>query len=210
MQIVALGPADDRRVRQAAALLVDGFRKLTDAWPTLGSALDEVRAWFAARPAEPRGPGRRWCRPSAGSAPSPSTTAASGSCTRWWWHHRGNARRWAGAGDGPGGQSSARGVPRPSGWGTKIKPARTSLANSRSLRRPTRDISHGVRNLGNHPFTFYQRLGFTIVGVVPGRQRHWQTGHPDGETDRLTTLHLVRSARVRPGSPAVTIQGESV
>jgi aminoglycoside 6'-N-acetyltransferase I len=24
-----------------------------------------------------------------------------------------------------------------------------------------------LRNLGDHPFTFYQRVGFTIVGVIP-------------------------------------------
>ncbi len=42
-----------------------------------------------------------------------------------------------------------------------------------------------IRNLRNHPYEFYQKVGFTIVGVVPG-SRPGQARHPDGQADKQT------------------------
>jgi aminoglycoside 6'-N-acetyltransferase I len=45
-----------------------------------------------------------------------------------------------------------------------------------------------VRNLGGHPYTFYQRLGFTIVGVMPDANGF---GKPD--------IFLAKGIAVPPG-----------
>ena len=44
-----------------------------------------------------------------------------------------------------------------------------------------------IRNLGNHPYTFYQKLGFVISGVVPDANG---PGKPD----------ILMSKRVTPAS----------
>lgn len=43
---------------------------------------------------------------------------------------------------------------------------RTSLSNSNLYEDPWKKINE-IKNLGRHPFQFYQKLGFIITGIVP-------------------------------------------
>ena len=51
----------------------------------------------------------------------------------------------------------------------------TSLADADLYDNLWNKIAH-IRNLKNHPFTFYQKMGYTIVGVIPDANG---TGKPD-------------------------------
>lgn len=166
MRIVDLDPEDERMIRQAAMLLVDGFREhAPDAWPDLGSALAEVResllsdrisrvaladdgmvlGWIGGMP---QYDGRVWeLHPlvvgaahrgrGVGRALVADLEALAGA--------RGGLTLWAGADDEDG---------------------RTSLSGVNLYQDLPGKLSR-VRNLGGHPFEFYQRLGFAIVGVLP-------------------------------------------
>jgi aminoglycoside 6'-N-acetyltransferase I len=166
VQIVALGPADDRRVRQAAALLVDGFRELApDAWPTLGSALDEVRASFAADRLS------RVALDDDGAVVGWVGAISQYDGRVWELHPVVVAPSRQRQGIGRALVTDLEAILRARGaqtlWlGTDDETGQTSLANVDLYADLPGHLAR-VRNLGNHPFTFYQRLGFTIVGVMP-------------------------------------------
>jgi len=166
LQIVDLRPEDEQRVREAAALLEAAFADRTPApWPDLDAALAEVRESFEVD---------RISRVAVG---------VDGSVLGWiggirqyhghvWELHplvvapafqrrgigralvadlearvreRGGITLWAGADDETG-QTSLSGV---------------DLYDNLPER-----ISR-IENPGGHPYGFYQRLGFSIVGVMP-------------------------------------------
>lgn len=58
----------------------------------------------------------------------------------------------------------------------------------------------GVRNLGGHPYEFYQRLGFTIVGVMPDANG---PGRPDIFLAKRVQRHEVGSTEMT-GDSGVT------
>ena len=166
MRIVDLDPDDEQMIRQAAMLLVDGFREhAPHAWPDLESGLAEVReslppdrisrvaldddgsvlGWIGGMPEYD---GRVWelhplvvavahQRRGVGRALVADLEARA--------RERGGLTLWAGADDEDG---------------------RTSLSDADLYEDLPRQIA-SVRNLGGHPYEFYQRLGFTIVGVLP-------------------------------------------
>jgi len=166
MQIVDLRPDDEAVIHQAALLLVDVFREhAPDAWPDLEAGLAEVReslqperisrvaldedgtvlGWIGGMPGYH---GRVWelhplvvapahQRQGIGRALVTDLEALA--------RERGGLTLWAGADDEDG---------------------RTSLGGA-DLYRDLPGQLAGVRNLGDHPYEFYQRLGFTIVGVLP-------------------------------------------
>ena len=162
MRITDLQPDDEQIIRQAAALLVAGFQ---DAWPTLELALAEVRAclqperfgrvaignarrvlgWVGAMP---HYDGRVWevhplvvapafQRQGIGRRLVADVEARA--------RERGGLTLWAGADDQDG---------------------RTSLSGVDLYEDLPRRLA-SVENLGGHPYESYQRLGFTIVGVMP-------------------------------------------
>ncbi len=166
MRIVDLGPDDEQRVQQAATLLVEGFREQApDAWPTVEAALAEVRESFA--------PDRV----------SRVAVADDGTVLGWvgaisqyggrvWelhplvvgpaFQHRGVGRALVADLEAclraRGGQTL---------WlGTDDEVGQTSLANV-DLYDDLPGRLASIRNLDRHPYEFYQRLGFTIVGVMP-------------------------------------------
>ena len=175
VRLVPLQPEDASLIRATAELLVEGFREhYPDAWPTLESALDEVRESF--------GPGR---------------------ISRIALDEQGKVQGWIGAIPTYRGhvweihpvvvglQTQRQGIGRAlvgeverlakeqnvlTLWvGTDDEDDQTTLSGV-DLYPIVWDHVRTVRNLGGHPYEFYQKLGFTIVGVVPDANG-W--GRPD-------------------------------
>ena len=166
MQIIDLAPTDDTLVEQAATLLLEGFRAHSPAsWPDHESALQEVHEALA--------PGKI-CRVAIDEA--------------------GNVLGWVGGNSQYDGhvwelhplvvdpRHQRRGVGRAlvndlekrvherGGLtillGTDDEDGMTTLSGV-DLYDDTWERIANVRNLRGHPYEFYQRLGFRIVGVVP-------------------------------------------
>jgi aminoglycoside 6'-N-acetyltransferase I len=165
-RIVDLATDDERALREAAALLVEAFREhAPEAWPTLGSALEEVR--------DSLGPDRI------------SRVALTEDGTVLGWiagqcHYDGHvwelhplvvqARyRLRGIGRALVVDLEAR-VAERGGitlWlGTDDEDGRTSLFGEDLYPNPLAHLAR-LRNLRGHPFGFYQKLGFAVAGVVP-------------------------------------------
>ena len=166
IHIEPLRADDEDALRQAAELLVDGFREdWPDAWPDLESALAEARrctvddrgAWAAL---DEDGRVAGWIGGIRG--------------------YRGNVRelhplvvRRDVRGRGIGRMlvdelaKRAREAGASTLWvGTDDENNGTTLGGV-SLYPGVLDRLREIRNLRNHPFTFYQRMGFEVVGVVP-------------------------------------------
>ena len=166
MTIIDLVPGSVRGVEQTATLLVDGFRDTgsTD-WTNVEEALAEVRESFK--------PGRI------------SRVAVD---------HEGNVQGWIGGiksyngnvwelhplvvredcrGQGVGRalvldlekQVAQRGAATIQ-LGTDDENARTSVGGI-DLYPDVLDKLRGIENLHRHPFEFYQKLGYEIVGLIP-------------------------------------------
>jgi aminoglycoside 6'-N-acetyltransferase I len=166
MRIINLSPDDETAIRQVAALLVDSFKEhWPEAWPNLEAALEEVRESFG----EDRlsrvavdGAGRvlGWvggirqydghvwelhplvvAPPSRGQGVGRALVADLEEQVR----ERGGLTLWLGA-DDEDDQTTLSGVDLyPNLWEQVAK----------------------IRNLRGHPYEFYQKLGFRIVGVMP-------------------------------------------
>lgn len=165
-RIIDLRPEDGESVSQAAALLVEAFKEhWPRAWPDLDAALVEVRDSF--------GPDRI----------SRVAVDESGRVLGW----VGGIRQYDGhvwelhplavspacRGRGVGralvadleAQVAGRGALTL--WvGTDDEVGQTSLAGA-DLYPDVLGRLAAIRNLRGHPFEFYQRLGFALVGVMP-------------------------------------------
>jgi aminoglycoside 6'-N-acetyltransferase I len=164
--IIDLEPDDTQAIEQAAALLVEGFREhWPEAWPDLDSALEEAREMLAED---------RICRIAV--------------------DNDGNVVGWIGGipeYDGhvwelhplvvkPDEQQQGIGralvqdfeaqVRQRGGLtitlGTDDEDNMTTLSNV-DLYQDTWEKIAGIRNFKGHPYEFYQKLGYTITGVVP-------------------------------------------
>jgi aminoglycoside 6'-N-acetyltransferase I len=166
MQIIDLQPSDEQAIRQVAALLVEGFKEhWPDAWPDTESALEEVRESF--------GEGRI----------SRVAVAEDGTILGWIggieeyhgkvWElhplvvsppHQGKGIGRALVADLEA-QVRARGA-YTLRLGTDDTDHQTTLSGVDLYPDVCRHIA-GIKNLRRHPFEFYQKLGFSIVGVMP-------------------------------------------
>lgn len=166
MQIIDLDANNAALVRQVAALLVEGFKEhWPDAWPTTEAALEEVRASV--------GPGRI----------SRVAVAESGAVLGW----IGGISQYSGhvweihplvvspahQGKGIGRalvadlEQLVRGRGALTLWvGTDDEDHQTTLSEVDLYPNIPERIAN-VRNLKHHPYSFYQELGFVIVGVMP-------------------------------------------
>jgi aminoglycoside 6'-N-acetyltransferase I len=166
MRIVDLSPDDQQLIEQIAALLVEAFKEhWPDAWPDLAAARQEVRESFG--------------------ADRISRVAIDGRGTVLGWI--GGIRQYNGCvwelhplvvnpnsqGQGIGRalvadleeQVTARGGLTL--WvGTDDEDHQTTLSGV-DLYPNVWDHIAGIRNLRGHPYEFYQKLGFVIVGVMP-------------------------------------------
>ena len=166
VRIVDLDPGDERAIGQVAAMLVAGFKEhWPDAWPDLESALEEVRESFGAGRlsrvaldergeavgwigAIPQYHGNVWelhplvVRPDRqGQGIGRALVADLEERVR----ERGGITLWVGS-DDEAGQTTLSGVDLyPNVWEHVAR----------------------IENPGRHPYGFYQKLGFVIVGVMP-------------------------------------------
>lgn len=166
IRIEPLRTDDEDALRQAAELLVEGFRDdWPDAWPDLESALDEARrctvadrsAW-AAREADGRVAG--WIG---------GIRMYDGNV--WELHPMVVRAELRGRGIGRALVEELARQARAEGaftlWlGTDDENDGTTLGGAH-LFPGLLDRLRAIRSLRSHPFTFYQRMGFEIAGVVP-------------------------------------------
>jgi aminoglycoside 6'-N-acetyltransferase I len=166
MQIVTLAPGDDERIREAAALLVEGFREHWPlAWPDLEAGLAEVQTMLE--------PGRV-CRVALDEQGhvagwTGGTPAYDG---RVWELHPLVVRPdFQGQGIGRAlvadleRQVCERGALTI--WlGSDDEDGMTTLSGADLYGDLPGHIAR-VQNLKGHPYTFYEKCGFVIAGVVP-------------------------------------------
>jgi aminoglycoside 6'-N-acetyltransferase I len=169
-------PTDDESVgEQAAALLVEGFRlHWPRAWPDreaarreVAEALDPARICFVAIE-----PGRGlvgWI----GGQPQYDGNV-------WELHPLVVAEDRRGLGHGRAlvlafEREAARRGGLTAWLGTDDEDGRTSLSGADLFADPWAQVA-SIRNLAGHPYGFYQRLGYAIVGVVPDANGR---GRPD-------------------------------
>lgn len=166
MHIVNLLPGEQQIIEQTAQLLYDGFKEhAPDAWPDLEAALEQVNSSFK--------PGR---------------------ISRIAIHDDGTVLGWIGAIPDYNGRAwildplvvlpefQEQGIGRalvadlealirvPEGitlfLGSDDEDNRTSLGGI-DLYPNVMDHIANIKNLDRHPFEFYEKVGFVIVGVVP-------------------------------------------
>lgn len=166
MLIVPLEPQDTERVHQTARLLFNEFRSnWPDAWPNLNTALEEVQSSFN------------------NDRISRVALLDSGLVIRWVGgisHYNGNV--WelhplvvSSAYQGKGvGRALVQGLEATVAergaltlWvATDDENNLTSLGGVDLYPDPLHPLS-ALKNLRRHPFEFYQKLGFAVVGVLP-------------------------------------------
>jgi aminoglycoside 6'-N-acetyltransferase I len=166
MRIVDLDPHKEEQRRQMARLLVEGFRDhWPDSWPDMDAALEEVDE-FA-------GSSERLCR---------LALDDNGNVLGWiggihdyalvWELHPlvvDPARQRQGIGRALVADLEQR-VRERGGLtlqlGTDDEDGMTTLSGV-DLYTNTWDHIKSIQNHGGHPYTFYQKLGYTIIGVMP-------------------------------------------
>jgi aminoglycoside 6'-N-acetyltransferase I len=175
MKIVSLSSQDRHLIQQAAQLLVDAFREhWPDAWPTPEDGLKEVD--------EMLGPDRI-CRVAVdkqgnllgiiGGIPGYDGNV-------WELHPLAVQPSRQGQGIGRALVEDFEEQVRSKGaltvtLGTDDEDSMTSLSNADLYENLSEKILH-IRNFKNHPFEFYQKMGYIITGVVPDANG---SGKPD-------------------------------
>jgi len=165
LRIEPLLPADTRRIEQAARVLVAAFAEgWPSAWPDLESARAEVAEVLApdclCRAAFIGDDLAGWV----GGIPDYDGRV-------WELHPLAVDPAWQGRGIGRAlvedlcGQAAQRGALTVL-LGTDDETGMTTLTGADLYADPWQHI-RAIRNLRRHPYEFYQKLGFTIVGVVP-------------------------------------------
>jgi aminoglycoside 6'-N-acetyltransferase I len=166
MKIITLSPDNDLLIQQAAQLLVDSFREhWADAWPTFEEGLKEVHEMLESE---------RVCRAAVdergyllgiiGGIPGYDGHV-------WELHPLAVQPSMQGQGIGRALVEDFEEQVRSRGaltitLGSDDEDGMTSLANVdpyENLWEKIRDI----QNLKQHPFEFYQKLGYVITGIVP-------------------------------------------
>lgn len=184
MHIVDLRPDDESIIHQIAVLLVEGFAvNWPEAWPDVESAVEEVRESFGderiSRVAlDEDGMVLGW------------VGGISQYDGRVWELHplvvRANQQ---GKGIGRALVADLEERVRDLGGltiilGTDDENDQTSLSGVNLLPNVWEHIAH-IRNLKHHPYEFYQKLGYVIVGVIPD-------ANGPGKPDILMAKSLVR------------------
>lgn len=165
MQIIDLCPDDTKIIQQVAALLVDSFKHWPDAWSNIDGALEEVQESFGTD---------RISRVAVDE--SNAVLGWIGGISQYdgnvWELHplvvRSDCRR---KGIGRTLVADLENQVRERGgftlWvGTDDEDDMTTLAGVDLYPNVFQHIAK-IRNLRGHPYEFYQKLGFAIVGVMP-------------------------------------------
>jgi aminoglycoside 6'-N-acetyltransferase I len=166
MRITDLQPEDTEHIEAAGRLLVEGFREHAPEWcPDMDAALEEVREALA--------PGRitRMALDEEGEllgwiAGTPHSAGV------WWELHPlvvRPDRQGEGIGSALVGDLEAR-VRERGGitlyLGTADEVGQTTLSGVDLYPNVLEHLAR-IRNLSRHPYEFYQKQGFVIVGVIP-------------------------------------------
>jgi aminoglycoside 6'-N-acetyltransferase I len=166
MRIIDLPPDDEQIIQQIATLLVDSFKEhWPHAWPDLDAALKEVRESFGA------GRMSRVALNETGEVLGWLGGISQYGGNVWELHplvvhpaHRGRGIGRALVADLEQCVSERGGLTL---WvGTDDEDQMTTLAGVELYPNVVEHLAH-VRNLRAHPYEFYQKLGFVIVGVMP-------------------------------------------
>jgi aminoglycoside 6'-N-acetyltransferase I len=166
VQITDLRPGDEPKIQQVARLLVEGFKEhWPDAWPDLNSALQEVQESFGAD---------RISRIAVGD--SNQVLGWIGGIKRYdgnvWELHPlvvGTEFRRQGIGRSLVADLATEAKNRGGIvlWvGTDDENNQTTLSGINLYPNVWEHIAK-IRNLRGHPYEFYQKMGFAIVGVMP-------------------------------------------
>ena len=166
VQITDLRPGDEPKIQQVARLLVEGFKEhWPDAWPDLKSALQEVQESFGAD---------RFSRIAVGD--SNQVLGWIGGIKRYdgnvWELHPlvvGTEFRRQGIGRSLVADLATEAKNRGGIvlWvGTDDEDNQTTLSGINLYPNVWEHIAK-IRNLRGHPYEFYQKMGFAIVGVMP-------------------------------------------
>jgi len=166
MNLISLPPDNERMIRQAAQLLVNGFKEhWPEAWPTLEEALEEVHEMLQAE---------RICRVAVDE--EQNVLGMIGGIPQydghvWELHPLAVQPNMQGEGMGRALVEDFEEQVRLKGGltitlGSDDEDSMTSLSGI-DLYENLWDNVQSIRNLKNHPFEFYQKMGYVITGVVP-------------------------------------------
>ena len=180
MKIVDLDPTNGPAVRQAAELLVE---LMPQGWPTIEKALEEVRESF---------PGERISRVAVEDGVVIGWVGGLEAYGGHTWELHPLAVRRDRQRQGIGRaliadleeQVRARGAHTVM-LGTDDERGETSLAGVELYPNPLGHLQQ-LRNPGGHPYEFYQKVGYTVVGVIPDANGF---GQPD----------ILMAKRIEPG-----------
>lgn len=163
--IIAPFPEDEETVYQAATLLLEGFRGHSPAWPDIDAALAEVQ--------ESLGPDRinRLAVDERGTVLGWIAGRPHYEGNVWELHplvvHPHHQRKGIGRALVADLEEQVRARRGLTLWlGTDDEDGRTSLSGADLYPNPLGHLAQIV-NLGGHPYEFYQKVGFVIVGVMP-------------------------------------------
>lgn len=167
MRIDTLNPNDEAIIQQVAAMLVEGFKEhWPDAWPDLDSALEEVWESFGedriSRVAlDEDGTALGWI--------GGIDDDYDGNV--WELHPLVVTKQRQGQGIGTALVADLENLVRERGGltitlGSDDEDNMTTLSDADLYTNLWEKIAN-IRNLKRHPYEFYQKLGYTIVGVVP-------------------------------------------
>lgn len=166
MQIIDLHPDNQEAIRQAANLLVEGFKEhWPNAWPNMEAALAEVRESLQSH------------RISRIAVDDDEVVLGwiGAICEydghAWEMHPLVVHLDHQGKGIGRALVTDLEGLVRERGGitlylGTDDEDNMTTLSGTDLYPDVTKHMAN-VRNLHRHPYEFYQKLGFVIVGVIP-------------------------------------------
>lgn len=164
VRITDLDPDNAEQVRQTADVLLAAFHDTPDAWPDMAAALDEVRESCEAErisrvALDPAGNVLGWV----GGIQQYSHA--------WELHPLAVHPRRQGRGIGAALVADLEALVRARGahtlyLGTDDENGRTSLSSAALFPDPWPHIA-AMRNPGRHPYAFYLKQGFHIVGVIP-------------------------------------------
>jgi aminoglycoside 6'-N-acetyltransferase I len=166
MHIVDLRPDDEAAIRQVAALLVEGFAaNWPEAWPDLESAVEEVRESFAV------GRISRVALDEGGMVLGWIAGISQYRGHVWELHPLVVRVNQQGKGIGRALVTDLEERVKEHGGltitlGTDDVNQQTTLAGINLFPNVCEHLAH-LKNLKYHPYEFYQKLGYVIVGVMP-------------------------------------------
>ncbi|MDQ6693181.1 MAG: GNAT family N-acetyltransferase [Chloroflexota bacterium] len=166
MKIIDLQPTDEQLIKQAAALLVDAFREhWPEAWPEIGPALETVRESFGEERIS------RVALDEDGSVLGWIGGISTYDGLVWELHPLVVSPTRQGQGIGRALVADLERLVRERGGltvslGSDDETNQTTLSGVDLYQDVSRHIAN-IRNLDRHPYEFYLKQGYVIVGVMP-------------------------------------------